>query len=82
MSSPPDCNPACQKILLDGDLLEHFATALCDHIKQYRDTGGRFRDPDRVIKAIIIAENATTKALKVVLEEQGYNGVLPDCLGG
>lgn len=75
---PPVCDAICQKILLDSDLLEHAATALCDHVKQYK--GGHYRDPKRVIKAIIAAEDATFAALRVVVDEQGYDGSLPKCL--
>lgn len=76
----PECNPACQKILLDGDLLEHLATCLCDHVTQYREHGGQYADVEKVIKAINAAEDATVRALRVILDEQGYTGPLPKML--
>lgn len=71
---PPVCDPACQKILLDADCLEHLATCLCDHVKQFKDGGGVYAHPERVVHALILAEKATVAAMKVVLEEQGYAG--------
>lgn len=76
----PTCDPPCQKILLDGDLLEHLATCLCDHVTQYREHGGAYGNPEHVIKAINAAEDATVDALKVILKEQGYTGPLPKML--
>jgi RNA binding exosome subunit len=71
---PPICDPACQKILLDADCLEHLATCLCDHVKQYKESGGTYGNSLRVIHALILAEKATAAAMKIVLEEQGYSG--------
>lgn len=72
--TPPQCDPACQKILLDGDCLEHLATCLCDHLVQYKESGGTYGDPARVIHALIKAEKAVAAAMEIVLEEQGYDG--------
>lgn len=72
--TPPQCDPPCQKILLDADCLEHLATCLCDHVVQYKADGGTYANPQRVIHALIQAEKATANAMKIVLEEQGYTG--------
>lgn len=72
--TPPICDPVCQKIILDGDCLEHLATCLCDHLVQYKESGGRYRNPARVVSALIAAERAVVAAMKITLEEQGYTG--------
>jgi hypothetical protein len=64
----------CQKILLDGDCLEHLATCLCNHIVQYKEDGGTYANPQRVVTALIDAEKSVARAMKVVLAEQGYSG--------
>lgn len=79
---PPICDPVCQKILLDGDSLESAATDTCDMLKRLKDDGVKFADPIKVVEALIVAENATFHVQRVVMEQQGYSGPWPKCLGG
>lgn len=75
--TPPQCDPNCQKILLDADSLEAMSTVLCNHVQQYKADGGRYRDPEKVIHALIVAERAVYAAITVTLAQQGYSGDLP-----
>lgn len=73
---PVNCNPACQKIILNGDSLEHQGSVTCDLLKRLRDEGIRFKDPARVEHAIIEAQKAVFHVQRVIMDEIGYTGEL------
>ncbi len=78
---PPVCDAVCQKIILDGVMMPGFWSALWYRIEEFRDEGGRFENPQRVLEALIKAENASSHFKRVVAEEMGYHGPLwPDSL--
>lgn len=81
----PECNPACQKIILDGDTLESAATDTCEMLKRHRDDRiahliSNYQHPERVVLALIAAEAAVFHVQRVALEELGYNGPWPQHL--
>lgn len=75
-SHPPQCNPECQKILLNGDSLEHAGIATCDMLKRLKEDGHRFNHPANVERAIIEAQKAIFHVQRVAMDEIGYTGEL------
>lgn len=73
-SHPPQCDPPCQKLLLNADNLEHAAIATCDMLKRLKEDGIKLNDPGRVEKAIIAAQKAVFHVQRVAMEEAGYTG--------
>lgn len=73
---PPQCDPACQKIILNGDSLEKEASATCDMLKRLRDDGIKFKNPTKVERAIIEAQKAVFHVQRVAMTEIGYEGEL------
>lgn len=76
MSRPPICDPACQKILLNGDSLEHSAAVTCEMFNRLREDNIYFHNPARVEHAIIEAQKAVFHVQRVAMEEIGYTGEL------
>lgn len=75
-SHPPQCDPQCQKILLNGDSLEHSAEATCDMLKRAKEDGLKFAHPEKVEHAIIEAQKAVFHVQRVAMDEMGYTGEL------
>lgn len=71
---PPQCDPACQKIILNGDSLEHEATATCDMLKRLKADGHKFGNPAKVEAAIIAAQKSVFHVQRVAMEQIGYTG--------
>lgn len=74
---PPTCDPACQKIILDGDSLMKEADVLCDALKRYTEKNGSFANPAPLIHALIKAERAVYAAHGAFLNAAGYDGERP-----
>lgn len=73
---PPVCNPECQKILLNGDNLEHAAIATCDMLVRLKEEGYKFNSSSNVEHAIIEAQKAVFHVQRVAMTEIGYTGEL------
>jgi hypothetical protein len=73
---PPICNPECQKIILNGDSLEHSARVTCDMLKRLREDGLKFGNSAKVERAIVDAQKAVFHVQRVAMDEIGYSGEL------
>jgi len=81
--TPPLCDLACQtKIIIDGDQAGKVFESTCEGLQFFFGHGGKLRDGERVMKALIKAENAAFDFQRIVHEETGYGGPWPKCLGG
>lgn len=81
MSSPPDCDLACQtKIIIDGGLAARVFDETCSGLYYFFEQGGKLRDGKRVLEQLIKAENEATKFMRVALEEMGHDGPWPKAL--
>ncbi len=73
---PPQCDPACQKIILNGDSLEHSAALTCAMLWRLKEEGYKFNHPANVEHAIIEAQKAVFHIQAVAMAEIGYAGEL------
>lgn len=73
MSGPPPGGGE-EKIIIDGGLAGAVFEETCYSIQNFISRGGHLAHPEKIIKKLIKAENATFEFQRAVIEGMGYNG--------
>lgn len=77
----PACDLACQtKIIIDGDLAGKVFESTCEGLLFFFNNGGKLHSGQRVLEALIVAEDAAFEFARIVNEETGHKGPWPKCL--
>jgi len=78
---PPECDLACQtKIIIDGGLAARVFDETCSGLYYFFEQGGKLKDAKKVLEQLVKAENEAFEFMRIVHEQTGYTGPLPNAL--